>query len=82
MARQYTSPYLSDVPEGTMVRFGCDRLVCKRKGQYLRETLLAKYGDGPLPDLLRKVAADCPRMNVIVGARCGVVYVGSPLKGK
>jgi hypothetical protein len=81
MVREYTSPYLSDVPEGTMIRFGCDRLVCKRKGQYLRETLLAKYGDGPLPDLLNKVAADCPRQKAFIGARCGVVYRGNPLRG-
>jgi hypothetical protein len=64
-----------------MIRFRCERLVCKRKGQYLRETLLAKYGDGPLPDLLRKVAADCPRQSAITGARCGAVFDGNPLRG-
>jgi hypothetical protein len=79
--RKYTSPYLSDVPEGTMIKFGCERLVCKRKGQYRRETLLAKYGDGPLPDLLTKVAAGCPRQKAITGARCGVIYDGNPLRG-
>jgi hypothetical protein len=31
---------------------------------------------------LSKVAADCPRQKAIVGARCGVVYVGNPLKGE
>jgi hypothetical protein len=70
--RLYTSRYLSDLPPRTMVRLVCNR--CQRKGQYRRETLLEKHGDGPLPGLLSKVAADCPRLHAITGARCGVVY--------
>lgn len=79
MAGEYTSPYLSDVPEGTMIRFTCDR--CPRRGRYLRETLLEKFGDMPLPTVLTKIAADCPRQEAITGARCGAVYEGNPLRG-
>lgn len=80
--RPYASPYLSDVPEGTMIRVKCDRNDCGRKGQYRRETLIERYGDGPLPDVLTKIASDCPRLHAITGARCGIVYEGNPLKGE
>jgi hypothetical protein len=74
--REYTSAYLSDVPVGMMIHFECDR--CQRAGQYLRETLLEKFSDGPLPALLRKVAADCPRWDAVTGARCGIHYAEPP----
>ena len=58
---------------GDMVRLVCDR--CGRRGQYRKETLLARYGaDIVLPHLLRQIAR-CERWNTLTGD-CGAHYEG------
>ena len=56
-----------------MVRLQCSK--CGRSGQYRKTTLIEKYGrDIPLPDLLHKIAADCPKMDRLGNDPCGVRY--------
>jgi hypothetical protein len=54
MPREFSSPYLSDATWRIVIV--CAR--CQRRGDYSRATLLAKYGDVSMPELLLKVAAD------------------------
>jgi hypothetical protein len=45
-----------------IVRIGCE--ACTRQGAYRLARLAAKYGaEIAMPDLLAKLAADCPWMN-------------------
>jgi hypothetical protein len=70
MSALYTSPTLRDwkLP---MVRLACDR--CERKGQYRRDTLIARYGtEVTMPDL-RHLVAQCP-IHETPGQSCGVYY--------
>lgn len=70
MARSYTSQTLGECRR-EVIRLVCAR--CGRKGQYRRETLLAKYGpDVTMPDLRHKIA-NCPK-NGALGTTCGVRY--------
>jgi hypothetical protein len=56
-----------------MVRLTCSK--CGRSGQYRKTTLIGKHGrEIPLPDLLHKVAADCPKMDTLGNDPCGVRY--------
>jgi hypothetical protein len=59
----------------TAIRFACTH--CLRAGQYRVDTLLAQHGGNiSMPDLLRRVAADCPEMRApLEGPRCGIYYV-------
>jgi hypothetical protein len=64
------TPTLAQWPYG-MVRLACDH--CPRRGQYRKETLLARFGgDVKMPDL-RHLIAKCPRRNA-PGQACGVYY--------
>ncbi len=57
-----------------MVRLQCAKF--GRSGQYRRTTLIERYGrDIPLPDLLHKVGASCPKMDRLGNDPCGVRYV-------
>jgi hypothetical protein len=71
------------MPEGSLslaeyptalVRLKCDK--CGRSGQYRKATLIKKYGaDIPLPELLRRIAADCPKMDALGNDPCGAHYL-------
>jgi hypothetical protein len=53
------------------VRLACD--LCPRRGQYRKETLVARFGGhAPMPDV-RHLIAECPRKDA-PGAACGVYY--------
>ena len=55
-----------------MVRLACTR--CHRKGQYLKATLIEKYGAAiPLPDL-RHLIAKCDQHDKH-GTACGIYFV-------
>ena len=57
----------------TMVRLDCSK--CGRSGQYRKATLIGKYGaDIPLPELLRRIATDCPKVGVLGNDPCGAHY--------
>lgn len=63
---------LRDLPDG-LVRIACTK--CDRRGQYQRRTLFAEHHpDIALPDLLHRIAADCPRMTGRGNDRCGAYY--------
>lgn len=52
-----------------------DCKVCDRRGDYGRGSLLKRYGDIALPDLLALLASDCPnRDNVATLGKCGAKY--------
>jgi hypothetical protein len=71
---------LADYP-AAMVRLKCSK--CGRSGQYRKAKLIEKYGAAvPLPDLLHKICADCPKMDALGNDPCGVCYrvcEGSPV---
>jgi hypothetical protein len=55
-----------------MVRLACTR--CDRKGQYLKATLIAKYGAAtPLPTLRTRIA-NCHNEGKL-GTACGIYFV-------
>ncbi len=63
---------LAEYPSA-MVRLQCAK--CGRSGQYRKATLTQKYGaDVPLPDLLHRVASECPKMDMLGNDPCGVHY--------
>jgi len=63
---------LAEYPDA-MVRLKCEK--CGRSGQYRKSTLIKKYSrDIPLPELLRFVAGDCPKMAMRGNDPCGVRY--------
>jgi hypothetical protein len=63
---------LAEYP-GAMVRLTCSK--CGRSGQLRKATLIEKYGrEMPLPELLRHVAGDCPRMLSRGNDPCGAHY--------
>jgi hypothetical protein len=65
---------LSEHP-GATVQIVCEK--CGRQGQYRKATLIDKCGgDVAPPDLLRLVAADCPKKATHGSDLCGVHYVG------
>jgi hypothetical protein len=58
-----------------MVRLKCSK--CGRSGQYRKTTLIEKYGtDVPLPDLLHRIGASCPKMEALGNDPCGAGYRG------
>jgi hypothetical protein len=70
MTPRYSSPPLSAFPFDP-VRLVCE--TCGRRGQYRKETLIARHGPDIVgPDLLVAVA-QCPRRKLL-GDRCGIVY--------
>jgi hypothetical protein len=63
---------LAEYP-AVMVRLKCWK--CGRSGQYLKATLIDKYGaDARLPDLLHKIASECPKMDALGNDPCGAHY--------
>ncbi len=63
---------LAEYP-AAMVRLRCAK--CGRSGQYRKAALIEKCGRGaPLPDLLHKVASECPKMDALGNDPCGVCY--------
>jgi len=69
MATRNTSLTLGQYPK-RMVRVACSR--CERKGQYLKETLIDRFGpDVTMLDLLHW--AKCARDGVL-GTDCGLHY--------
>jgi hypothetical protein len=54
-----------------MVRLACDH--CERRGQFRKDTLLARFGGGVLMPDVRHLIAQCPRKDA-PGATCGVYY--------
>jgi len=56
-----------------MVRLECSK--CGRSGQYRKTTLIGEYGaDIPLPELLRRIAVDCPKVDALGNDPCGAQY--------
>ncbi len=56
-----------------MVRLKCSK--CGRSGQYRKATLIENYGaDARLPDLLQKIASECPKMDALGNDPCGAHY--------
>jgi hypothetical protein len=64
------TPTLAEWPYG-MVRLTCD--LCPRRGQYRKETLIARFGGDVLMPDVRHLIAECPRKDA-PGAACGVFY--------
>ena len=64
---------LSDYP-GDAVHVVCDK--CERRGLYSKDRLIVRYGaEIGLPDLLNRIAADCPRVvNLLGNDLCGAHY--------
>ena len=63
---------LTEYP-AAMLRLKCWK--CGRSGQYRKAALIEKYGAGvPLPDLLHKIASDCPKMDALGNDPCGAHY--------
>jgi hypothetical protein len=54
-----------------MVRLACDH--CPRRGQYRKDTLIARFGADVLMPDVRHLIAQCPRKDA-PGAACGVYY--------
>jgi hypothetical protein len=55
-----------------MVRLVCD--LCARRGQYRKETLIARFSGDVLMPAVRHLIAQCPRKDA-PGQACGVYYV-------
>jgi hypothetical protein len=62
------TPKLAD---WSMVRLACD--LCPRRGQYRKETLIARFGGDALMADVRHLITQCPRKDA-PGAACGVYY--------
>ena len=64
---------LADYPFD-MVRLVCEK--CPRKGQYLKSSLMQRFGpDQNMVDLRLILAADCPKVVANkFGDLCGVIY--------
>ena len=57
----------------SMVRLKCSK--CGRSGHYRKAALIEKYGANvPLPDLLHRISADCPKMAALGNDPCGANY--------
>jgi hypothetical protein len=66
------TPTLAEWPY-PMVRLACD--YCPRRGQYRKETLIARFGGDVLMPDVRHLIAQCPRKDA-PGTACGVVLRG------
>lgn len=56
-----------------MVRVSCSK--CGRSGRYRKATLIERYGAATaLPDLLHRIATDCPKMGPLGNDPCGARY--------
>ena len=65
---------LAEYPDA-MVRLKCEKGGCS--GQYRKSTLIKKYSrDIPLPELLRFLAGDCPKLAMRGNDPCGAHYEG------
>ena len=63
---------LAEYP-AALVRLRCAK--CGRSGQYRKATLIENYGaDVPLPDLLHKIGANCPKMDALGNDPCVAHY--------
>ncbi len=63
---------LAEYP-AAMLRLKCSK--CGRSGQYRKAALIEKHGaDVPLPDLLHRMCADCPKMDALGNDPCGAHY--------
>lgn len=63
---------LADYP-GDMVNVACNK--CPRSGRLRRSRLEAEHGaDIVLPELLARIAADCPKMHTLGTDRCGAYF--------
>jgi hypothetical protein len=66
------APTLSDLP-GPVVEIRSAR--CDRLGPYARERLVEQFGpDFRVPDLLSRLAPDCPARSQMNNQACGAVY--------
>lgn len=72
---RYTAPTLSTLDPAAPVRIACRR--CDRRGRYRLATLMARYGDALLPEVLRFLARDCgcPNHDGHWGARCSPYFL-------
>jgi hypothetical protein len=63
-----------------MVRLACD--LCPRRGQYRKETLIARFGGDVLMPDVRHLIAECSRKNAPGAARvlCGSARILTPPK--
>jgi hypothetical protein len=66
----HQTPTLAEWPY-RMVRLACD--LCPRRGQYKKETLIARFGGDVLMPDVRHLIAECPRKDAPGVAR-GVFY--------
>ena len=58
---------------GAMVNVACRK--CSRSGRLRRSRLEAVHGaDIVLPELLARIAADCPKMRALGTDRCGAYF--------
>jgi hypothetical protein len=64
------TPTLAEWPD-RMVRLTCD--LCPRRGQYRKDTLIARFGGDVLMPDVRHLIAKCPRKDA-PGAACGAYY--------
>jgi hypothetical protein len=64
------APTLADWPY-RMVWLACDH--CPRRDQYLKETLIARFGSDVLMPDVRHFIAECPHEDA-PGRACGVYY--------
>jgi hypothetical protein len=64
------TPSLADWPY-RIVWLACD--LCPRRGQYRKDTLVARFGGDVLMLDVRHLIAQCPRKEA-PGAACGVYY--------
>jgi hypothetical protein len=56
------TPTLAEWPY-RMVRLACD--LCPRRGQYRKETLIARFGGDVLMPDVRHLIAQCPRKDIV-----------------
>ena len=77
--REFSSPYLSDLEPGSMVRIRCDR--CRRSGRYRASTLLRMLGDMPTPSAPGALAEyrGCGRAKATGVDQCRLLYVTKPM---
>ena len=70
-----STPHLSDFPPDKMIRMSCDK--CGPNGkhwQQLQSTLMERYGDIAMPDLLKREIQNCPRRESEWNAPCRPYY--------
>lgn len=70
---------LDELPPDHPVKIACGK--CGRRGQYRAAGLVLRFGPNfAVPDLLKAIAADCPKMIARhVGDQCGAHFVEPPI---